>query len=425
MKWVTRLFLIISLLAYGSVAFAADLELPDLSGKEITVYYMAAATYDVAAMRMAPIFEQLTGCKVRVVADPYLSLYEKEFTALVSGSDAYDVMQVAYQWDGQFVPFLEPLDEYIQSFGVNMEEFIPGVLNNCGYWDGKYYGIPNACDVYSFIYRTDIFEEKGLNIPTTWEDVNDVAAKLTTEDMYGMSLAGLGEQVGQFWSARYIGLGGKLLNESWEPLLEEYKDVGIKAAQLLIDLLQYCPPGTLSYGYPEQMQSFLSGRAAMAEVWPSFLRGPANNPDESKVVGKWAFAPYPKGTGELSGWSLGIPKSAKNKEAAFAWIALFTNEDNQKTFFKDIGIGPTRIAIYQDDTLLAEHPDLNGILPGLMNPVPRFRVAQSQEAYDFMDARVSAFLSGQITPEEFIKEVNTKWEELFSKDKPSSPYTGP
>ena len=52
MKWVTRLFLIISLLAYGSVAFAADLELPDLSGKEITVYYMAAATYDVAAMRM-------------------------------------------------------------------------------------------------------------------------------------------------------------------------------------------------------------------------------------------------------------------------------------------------------------------------------------------------------------------------------------
>ena len=60
------------------------------------------------------------------------------------------------------------------------------------------------CDVYSFIYRTDIFEEKGLNIPTTWEDVNDVAAKLTTEDMYGMSLAGLGEQVGQFWRARYI-----------------------------------------------------------------------------------------------------------------------------------------------------------------------------------------------------------------------------
>ncbi len=34
MKWVTRLFLIISLLAYGSVAFAADLELRISAGKK-------------------------------------------------------------------------------------------------------------------------------------------------------------------------------------------------------------------------------------------------------------------------------------------------------------------------------------------------------------------------------------------------------
>ena len=417
---------LLSLFVLSSFGFAADLKLPDLSGKEITVYYMASATYDAAAMQMAPIFEKLTGCKVKVVADPYASLYEKEFTALVTGSDAYDVLQVAYQWDGQFVPFLEPLDESIKSYGINMEDFIPGVMLNSGYWDGKNYGIPNACDVYSFIYRKDLFEKAGVNPPTTWDEVNTVSAKLTSGGvLFGMSLAGLGEQVGQFWRARYIGLGGKLLNEKWEPALSQFKDQGLKAANLLIELLKYCPEGTLSYGYPEQMQSFISGKVAMAEVWPSFLRGPAGDPNKSNVVGKWAFAPYPNGTGELSAWSLGIPKSSKNKDAAFAWIAFFTTEENQRDFFKNIGIGPTRITVYQDEKLLAERPDLNGILPGLLKPVPRFRVAQSQEAYDFMDARVSGFLSGQMTPEKFIEEVDAKWKELFSENKPTVEYTGP
>ncbi len=127
------------------------------------------------------------------------------------------------------------------------------------------------------------------------------------------------------------------------------------------------------------------------------------------------FCSLPQRNWELSGWSLGIPKSAKNKEAALPGLLYLPMKITQKLFSKISELAQPELVIYQDDTLLAEHPDLNGILPGLMNPVPRFRVAQSQEAYDFMDARVSAFLSGQITPEEFIKEVNTKWEELFFK----------
>jgi hypothetical protein len=59
-----------------------------------------------------------------------------------------------------------------------------------------------------------------------------------------------------------------------------------------------------------------------------------------------------------------------------------------------------------------------------MNPVPRFNVAQSQEAYDFMDARVSAFLADMISAEQMITEIQEKWEGLFSVDTPDFPYTG-
>ena len=417
-------FLVIGILLLATIPIAYGLDFPDLSGHEITVYYMAGTTYEPAARKAASEFEELTGCKVRVVADPYATLFEKQLTSLITRSQAYDVLQVAYQWDGLFMPYLEPLNNFIDSYGIDMNLFIPGVLKNCGGGFDKIYGIPNACDVYSFIYRTDIFEGAGLKPPTNWYEVNEIAAKLTTDEIYGSVLAGLGEQVGQFWRARYLTLGGKFLNEEWQPQLTNNREHGLEAAQLLKDLLAYCPEGTLSYGYPEQMQAFILGRAAMAEVWPSFLRAPAGDEKESSIVGKWAFAPYPGGSGELSAWSLGIPNTSKNKDAAFAWIAFFTQESKQRDFFLELGIGPTLSSVYEDKDFLATRPDLEGILPGLMNPVPRFNVAQSQEAYDFMDARVSAFLADMISAEQMITEIQEKWEGLFSVDTPEFPYTG-
>jgi len=416
-------FLMIGVFLLAGSAFASEIELPDLSGEAITVYYMAGTTYEPAARRAAAEFEELTGCVVRVVADPYLTLFEKQLTSLITRSEAYDVLQVAYQWDGLFMPYLEPLDPFIEEHGIDMDAFIPGVLANCGGSFDEIYGIPTACDVYSFIYRTDLFEEAGLEPPQTWEEVNEIAAALTTDDIHGHVLAGLGEQVGQFWRARYLAMGGRLLNEDWTPALD--MEIGVEAAELLRDLLEYCPAGTLTYGYPEQMHAFILGRAAMAEVWPSFLRAPADDPDESDVVGNWSFAPYPGGTGELSAWSLGIPQVSRNKEAAFAWIAFFTQESMQKEFFTDIGIGPTLSALYEDEEFLAQHPDLAGVYPGLKNPIPRFNVAQSQEAYDFMDARVSAYLAGMITAEQMIEEITGRWEELFAVDTPDFPYIGP
>ena len=41
---------------------------------------------------------------------------------------------------------------------------------------------------------------------------------------------GLGEQVGQFWRARYLTLGGKL-NEEWQPQLTNNRQHGLEAAR--------------------------------------------------------------------------------------------------------------------------------------------------------------------------------------------------
>ena len=74
-------------------------------GKTLTVLYMSSVYAD-AARSMVAEFEEKTGAKVDVVDFPYITLHEKALLDLTSGtSAAYDVIDVASQWDGEFARY--------------------------------------------------------------------------------------------------------------------------------------------------------------------------------------------------------------------------------------------------------------------------------------------------------------------------------
>ena len=55
--------------------------------------------------------------------------------------------------------------------------------------DGKIFGVPMEVEPMAMYYSIKAFEEAGLNendVPTTWTELLDVAAKLTTNDRYGV-----------------------------------------------------------------------------------------------------------------------------------------------------------------------------------------------------------------------------------------------
>ena len=90
------------------------------AGKTLTVLYMSSVYAD-AARQIVPEFEALTGAKVDVVDFPYVTLHEKALLDLTSGtSSAYDVVDVASQWDGEFFPFLTDLGPFIKKDNYDM-----------------------------------------------------------------------------------------------------------------------------------------------------------------------------------------------------------------------------------------------------------------------------------------------------------------
>jgi len=416
-------FVLVFCLALGGLATAAG---KNFKGHKLSVIYMSG-NYADAARLIAKEFEEMTGSSVTVIDAPYASLYEKEFTDLITSGGAYDVMGVASQWDGQFAGYLEPIDEKLKNdTELNIEDFVGGVSRVTGIWQGVRFGIPNACDGYGIIYRTDIFKAEGITEKdcSTWDGYFEVAKKLTKDGIFGTAIAGSKEQLDSYWTARYWSMGGHLISKDWKTPLPQ-RDLAVKALKMMIDLKEYMPKGVMSYMIPDENAMFLKGKVAMAELWPSLIRGTANDPAQSNVIGKWNVMPYPGAHPQMSSWGSAISKKSKEKDLAYEWIKFYTNEANQRLFFKKLGIGPTRSVIYNDPEVIKEHADLTNMLISLEGVRSRFRFAQSQETFDFLDDRLSDALTGVLTPEQAIDEVVKQWTEKISNNPPKgvSEYT--
>jgi len=413
---------IVAFLLASLTVFAEQQERwPDLKGKTLTMAYMASGTYDVAAETVAPEFERLTGARIQIDKSPYLTLYEKILTDLISQTGTYDVVTVASQWDGQFSNFVVPLEEYLEKYGVDLEKFVCNIRKNVGFWNGKTQGLPMACDVYGLVYRTDVLAEAGVRPPVTWDELESLAARLTGNGIYGYSIVGTEVQLRCHFATRFWALGGQELTPDWEPNINN--EYGLRAAKYMKDILPYCPPGVMSISIPEQTMAFLNGKLAMAEVWPSYSRGVINDPEKSKVLGRSAICPVPGATGEFGCWDMAIPKTAKDKDASFAWIKFYTLEENQKRFFKEWGMGPTRMSLYQDPELMTKYPSLAPMLPSLMRAKARPRIPQSEEMCSYQGKQLSAYLVGELTAEEMLEKVEKKWKELIAANPPEVKYT--
>lgn len=96
---------------------------------------------------------------------------------------------------------IEGFDEISSSF--NKTAFDPYKFN------GGCYGIPDAQIFPMMFYRTDIFEQMGLEVPNTWEEFLNLAPKLQRNNMrVGIPSAGTG-----VFSALLMQNGGKFYND--------------------------------------------------------------------------------------------------------------------------------------------------------------------------------------------------------------------
>ena len=392
MKKILAIVLALSMVfALCAVASADD---KPFAGQKLTVLYMSGVYAD-AANAMKAEFEEATGATVEVVDMPYTELHEKILLDATAGAGTYDVVDVASQWDGEFAPFMTNLAEYIERDSYDTTVFIENVLNNCGIWQGEFYGIPNASTPQLFAYRTDILPD---GLASTWEEFNEQLKAVTDAEngFYGNNISGIFGQLGGVFDYRLWSMGGAWADEDWNVTIDS------DAARAALENLKQTndegiiDPNWLNWGTDESIQAFLRGDSAVCETWPTLgLVQAADDPEQSAVCGNWALSviPYAEtGTTLLSAWDVSIPAASQNKDLAWEWIKMYTSFENQVRFYEEFGILSPREAFWELDMNKGTYMDT--VRAALDTANMWWRVPASTEVDTMLNTEVSAYISG-------------------------------
>jgi sorbitol/mannitol transport system substrate-binding protein len=199
--------------------------------------------------------------------------------------------------------------------------------------DGKLYAVPFYGESSFLMYRKDLFEQAGLTMPErpTWTEVAEFARELKTPDRAGICLRGLpgwGEQLAPLNTVINT-FGGRWYDEEWNAQLTA--PATAKAVTFYLDLIEDAgEPGAPNAGFSECLTAYTQGQAAM---WydATVAAGSLEDPKVSNVVGKNGYAPAPVMETEWSGWlwawSLAVPKTAKNPDAAWEFVSWATSKE--------------------------------------------------------------------------------------------------
>ncbi len=362
----------------------------------LNTLFLETSVYTQCVKDYVAKFMQETGIKVNIQSEGYSTYHDKLLTTLSGGSDTYDLIMIAYQWTGEFSPFMIPITDRVAGDSGALGGVLPAATGMYVF-DDQQYAIPFTAQAETLFYRTDLFQQAGLEPPTTWEEFTQDAKFFTDNPdfpgVYGTSVKAATQHDQTQFDNRYYGLGGKQIGEPGSSL-----DVDLTAkalSQLKDDATLYSPAGALAATFAETAAQFAGGTVAMAELMPTTVLGLVNTEgDNNKVFGKVGAAVVPGGHGEAGGWGLGVTSTSKAPDAAYQLAKYLTSKDADLGCYLDNGKPAVQQATY-DDPKVKSAWQTQGIVDALSGSMGKARGATAAQINGMMDETISRFLAGQ------------------------------
>ncbi len=367
-------------------------------------------------------------------------LRQRVTTDIATKGGQYDIMTIGtYEvpiWGKQ--GWLVALDDLPESYDA--DDILPAIRGGLTV-DGSLYAAPFYGESSMVMYRKDLMEKAGLEMPEapTWDFIAEAAKAMTDKDneIYGVCLrgkAGWGENMA-FLTAASNSFGARWFDMDWKPQFDT--DAWKNTLTFYLDLMKEAgPPGASSNGFNENLALFQSGKCGMwidATVAASFVTDPEN----STVADQVGFALAPdNGLGKrgnwLWAWSLGIPAGTDSEASAKKFIDWATSKDYlalvaEKEGWASVPPG-TRTSLYENPEY-AKIPfarmtieSINSADPQnpTVDPVPYVGVQfvaipEFQGIGTAVGQQFSAALAGNITAEQALQNAQRLTEREMQK----------
>lgn len=386
------------------------------SGTNIKVSFVQHSVSDAIVSRI-PDFEEKTGIKVEYSITPEANYFDKVSTSLSSKSGDPDLfMSGAYQlWDYSSAGFVQDLGTFLTDPNMitadyDFEDIIPSALSALRWngvpgdavGEGAQLGMPLVFELYSLAYNKRAFEEAGVEVPTTYDELLEACDKLQEWNgpgSYPVALRGARDwgtihpgymsTFANFGATDFVVEGNKLVSKVNSP-------EAVEMTEFWVELIERGgAPSWASYTWYEAGADLGAGKAAM--LFDADNNGVHQNWDgASEEAGNiaWTVMPVAK-EGDIAKsnywtWSMAMNSASKNKEAAWYFLMYFTSKEfAEYAAVERNALDPTRYSAWESAGFEAKMAKQEGYIDTFNKTIDNTTIL--------------------FTPQPFFFETTTEW----------------
>ena len=410
-----------------------------LDGQTIRILAIGDPVFQVM-QKIHGDMEKMAGGKIELEVKPFDVLHQQALLNAQSATSNYDIIAVDLPQFGEYKPFLVDLNPLIKQSGFDTTDFHETAWTGAQF-GGKQLGIPIQPHPEILAYRKDLFEEAGLQPPTTTEELLAAAKKLYN---FKPGLAGIawnaarGTPLGQTFIMVMGDFGQAPIDlpkkdhgfaidnikpENMKPMIDT--PAGLATARYLKALMDYSPPGILDMAWDERVRVFAQGGAAMTYIWSGRSAIYELDP-QAPARGKVGYVVHPHGpdaapVSTLGGWYLAIPINLDKGRIPLAWKAItwLTSPEMMKEYIMHGDCVSPRHSVSQDPNVVAHCPVIPVVdamaSKGELTAWQRPPVPEVQQIVDVLGSVMHEMLAGKRTPEDAVKESQRQIDRIMHK----------
>ncbi len=319
----------------------------------------------------------------------------EEFVARLSAGDAgSDIYLLNPVWLAEFHAhgWLVPLDDYVKMEGLGLGDFLPSTIQ-ANTLAGQLVAIPWVADGGILYYRLDLLQRHGVDPPSTWGELQQIALDVKTREDLPLGFVWQGAPYESLTcnTLEFVwDYGGHVLDEDGRPVFDSAETRA--ALQQMSDFIASAssPQEIVTYDESKTLAAFQSGDAVFMRngsyAWDRL------HSSESPVAGQVGVAPLPASC--LGGQSLALSIHSLHPHQAFRFMAFLVDYEQQLQVARLWVQPPALETVYDDAGLLAEDPFFRDLRVALSVTRPRPQSPAYGELSEAIYSEVNRMLVG-------------------------------
>lgn len=295
---------------------------------------LGESEWDVMKNEVFALFTEQTGIKVNGIQVEHADMEGKVESLVKAGKAEIDVVAP----DNMLLSGLvkKELIKDLSQYEELIPEEIPTNLYEGFKIDGKLYYMPYKANVKLAFYDSEKFEEYGLELPTNWDELLNVAK--TFYEAEGVGRYGYQGNQGPSVTVSVFEL---IRSAGGDPLV--LNDEGsVEAFKFLQDMWQYTNSEVVRTNFASVNQLLASGTIYYGENWP-FCANVVVKDNGKENIKAYSGVAGPKGMSKVLGGNLlAITANTEHEEECVQFIEFMMSKEAQEILTSKNGWSPIR-----------------------------------------------------------------------------------